>query len=207
MLSRHLFSVSSMAVILLSLAGCASYKARKLPRLSMEHHVSQGNEQDTLKFSYHVFTKKDCRKYLDRDVIRAGYQPIHVMITNNSNEIVFFERKNISLPTVDVYEVAKEVHTNTAARATGFGIASLFIWPFFIPAIVDGMGSSRANEKLDTDFESKLLSDQIIYPHQTIDGLIFVPRELYSSDFQIMCMTTSSQPIILSSKRAHSTAC
>ena len=66
-----------------------------------------------------------------------------------------------------------------------YGVAGLFLWPFFIPAVVDGVKSSQANQRLDEDFAKKELADQIISPYNTINGLIFVPKNEFSRDFTV----------------------
>ncbi len=181
-------------VLLLALSGCAGYKARPLVRLT----PATGSPDNTISFAYKAFTKADCKKYLDRDVIKHGYQPVHISITNTSKRILYFSRKNISLVTVDAEEVAEKVHTNTAGRAAGYGVAAVIIWPLAIPAIIDGVGSSNANKQLDEDFDRKILSNQTIQPFETLNGLIFVPVEAYRPDFEIrLTDSANSEPIVL----------
>jgi hypothetical protein len=198
---KRIISLVLSIIIIVTLSGCASYKARPLKPIDT---VESSPFLDTkaVSFSYRVFDKKDCRKYLDRDVLKQGYQPVHIRLTNSSEKPVYFSRKSISLPTVDAYEVAHKVHTNTAGRAVGYGVAGLFVWPFLIPAIVDGVGSAEANEQLDIDFENKALNDQIINPYETVNGLIFVPMESFAFDFRItLTDPSSSQPIVLSTTK------
>jgi hypothetical protein len=171
------------------LSGCARYKAQPLNKLATQ--IPSKNKQSILLTS-RVFSKSDCKKFLGRNVIRKGYQPIHITITNNTNRYLNISKSNISLPCVSVMNVTKKVHTSTAGRAVGYGIASLIIWPMAIPAIVDGIGSSQANQKLDQDFLNKELCDQVICPFNTITGLIFVPVEKFDSKFSITLVDAQS---------------
>ncbi len=182
--SKDSFFLTLSLILILGLSGCASYKARPLSQLSTDSSTLF-IENNSICFGYHIFDKSDCKKYLDRDVITKGYQPIHISITNNSNSSVYFSPKNITLPIIDAYEVSQKAHTNTVGRAVGYGITGLFIWPFLIPAVVDGIGSHEANDKLDVDFDRKVLRDQTINPNASINGLVFVPVESNISDFQI----------------------
>lgn len=182
------------------LAGCASYRVRPLPRLSASGVCSPFVNNNSVSFAYHVFDQNDCKKYLDRDVISKGYQPVHLTIVNNSNRSVVFSRKNMSIETVDAYTVAEQVQTNTVARAVGYGTVAVFIWPFAIPAIVDGIGSAKANEQLSIDFAVKSLQDQVIEPNESINGLVFVPVESFKPSFKIaLSDPETSKRIILTS--------
>jgi len=193
--SRNIAAAAVSCGLLLALTGCAAYKARPLLRLTPSGATLK---KDSITFAHRAFTRKDCKKYLDRDVIKKGYQPIHISIVNNTNRSVYFSRNNISLVSVDADDVAQLVHTNTAGRAAGYGVAALFILPLAIPAIVDGVGSAEANKKLDADFASKVLCDQTIGPRETLNGLIFVPVETYNPDFEIRLIDTeTSDPIVL----------
>jgi len=176
--SSH-FNFIALCALLTLLSGCASYKTTPLRKLPIA--VSQ---EESISFEYHALNRKDCRKYLDRNVIAQGYQPIHLTITNNSDRYLHLSLSDFSLTCVDPHMVAKSVHTSTAARAAGYSVAGVLTCGlFFIPAVVDGIGSSKANKKLDADFDLKSIDDQTIPPHRTVNGLIFTPREKFDSEF------------------------
>jgi hypothetical protein len=94
--------------------------------------------------------------------------------------------------------VATRVHTNTVGRAVGYSVAGLFIWPFIIPAIVDGIGSAEANEQLDADFAQKALRSQTVKPHATANGVIFVSCDDDCDDFTLTVTDQSNQRFVLS---------
>lgn len=187
------------------LSGCASYRVRPLPELSISGAHSPFVHNNAVNFAYRVFDRSDCKKYLDRDVISKGYQPIHLTIVNSSNRSVAFSRRNLSLETVDSYVVADTVQTNTVGRVVGYGAAALIMWPFVIPAIVDGVGSAKANERLAMDFLGKSLQDQVIEPNESINGLVFVPIELFKSSFKVtLSDIETSKRIVLASGQHNS---
>ena len=199
--SKNSLSFALSLILIIGLSGCARYKAHALPQLVSETN-SQFLDSKSVSFAYHVFNKRDCMKYLDRDVMKAGYQPVQITITNNSKRSVFFSRKAINLPTVDESEVAEKLYTSTAGRATAYGVAALFMWPFAIPAVVDGVGSAKANEQLDADFSRKALNNFEIKPFETINGLVFVPKNSDISNFQIaLSEPKASQRIVLSPEK------
>jgi len=175
---NYLFLVSVIALI--TLAGCAHYRAHPLKKL-VTPPVKTTHQ--AIAFSHHALSKGECMLYLDRDVLAKGYQPVHITFTNNSKNYFTLSKENFSLPYANSDDVAKLVHTNTAGRAAGYGVVGLFIWPFIIPAVVDGIGSSEANHQLDADFAGKALRNQIVAPYSTVHGLIFVPKNEFDANF------------------------
>jgi len=182
--------LSFLCVSLLGLAGCASYQAR--PLKSLINQSSSESKEQSVSFVSHTFTKSDCKRYLDRDVIAKGYQPIQLTITNNSNRHLRLAMDSFSMPIVFPEEVAEKVHTSTIKRATSYGIGALFIPILVIPAVVDGVGSSQANQKLDIDFDQKSMRDTVINPHSTINGLIFTPVEGFNPAFSFSVFDTKT---------------
>ncbi|KKP23853.1 MAG: hypothetical protein SZ59_C0003G0077 [candidate division TM6 bacterium GW2011_GWF2_28_16] len=174
-------SIVSVAALLLA-SGCAKYRGQNLETLA---YPSSEAKKESVFMAYKPFNASDCKVYLDRDVLAKGYQPIQVTIVNNSKKYLDFSLDRISLPSVPAREIARKVHTSTAARAGGYGAASLVLWPFIIPAIVDGNKSARANDRLDEDFNRKELKTQIISPYHSVNGIIFVPRERFNPDFKV----------------------
>jgi len=182
------FSISSSLIALLLLiviSGCAKYEAGTLAILQPEFApFAETNSGVTL--SVKKLSNGDCKRILSRDVIDKGYQPIQITIKNDTKKYILFSNQGINLPTVPAQEVAEKVHTSTAGRATAYGVAGLFIWPLLIPAVVDGVGSSKANEKLDRDFNAKVMDQVVIQPYATHNGLIFVPVSEFQNSFEIL---------------------
>jgi hypothetical protein len=186
-----LVSAGAAAFFVISfMAGCAKYSAQPLrsvntinPRDMQED--SGKKPEKSISLAYHAFDKNDCKTYLGRDVLAKGYQPVQVSITNNSDRYINIAKSNFSLPSVPALDVAKKVHTSTITRATCYGVAGLFLWPFLIPAVVDGMKSSEANHRLDDDFSRKEFPDQIVAPFNTVSGLIFVPKNEFNPYFTV----------------------
>jgi hypothetical protein len=192
--------VSALLCVVLGLAGCAGYKARPLVKLNTG--VRPGSKDTSVSFAYHVFDKRDCKQYLDRDVIEQGYQPIHITLTNNSSRRLNLDTDSFSVAVVSPDEIAKKVHTSTAARAAGYGIPGLFFWPLLIPAVIDSVNSAEANKQLDADFDQKTVHNQEIAPYSSINGLIFVPTENFTTafDFSVIDVETG-QRFVLSTNR------
>lgn len=189
-------SICLPLILALTISSCASYEAVALNNLSPDIYVSKSQNYGGVRIAAKAFNKIECKKYLDRDVISKGYQPIQLSIENNSNDNYYFSLSRISLPCARPEEVAEKVHTSTVGRATGYGAAALLTCGLFaIPAIVDGVKSSHANEALDSDFICKAAKDQTIYPYSHTNMLIFVPVNGFQSNFAITLIDeASSQP-------------
>lgn len=185
-------------IFMIHLAGCASYNASALAHSYGDPIMSSSLQETDILVTAIAFTRCDCKQYLDRDVISKGYQPVQVFIQNNTNKTFIFSLNRISLPYASPEEVARTVYTSTIGRAAGYGAASLLLWPFIIPAIVDGVKSAQANDSLDHDFLSKTAKDQLLHPHSHINTLIFVPIRGYSNHFTITLLNYETRnPMLL----------
>jgi len=133
-----------------------------------------------------VFNNADCKKYLDRDVLSKGYQPVQIIIKNDSAKTLIFDPEQVSLPCAKIEQIIELVHTSTVGRATGYGAAAFFTCGLFaIPAIVDGVKSSNANSALDADYFAKAAKRQILPPNSKLNGLLFIPSGSYTSSFKV----------------------
>lgn len=181
-MKRGVFRLSACALVAIFLSGCASYRAMPLNNMCTDLTCYPVTD---IVMSAKAFGKRDCKRYLDRDVISKGYLPVQLTIENRSDRNYFFALNRVSLPCARPEEVAEQVHTSTVARAAGYGAAALIFWPFAIPAVVDGVKSAQANDALDDDFCTKSAKDQIIAPHSHVNMLMFVPMQCYNSTFHV----------------------
>lgn len=164
-----------------SAQGIAHYRAVPLNFIN-KAHISE-NE---MSFEYKIFNPKDCRRFLGRpQIIRKGYTPIQISITNNTDQMLIMSLDNISLPATPYYTIAELVKFHTSKRVVAWGIPGLFIWPFLIPAIMEAIESPRANENLIADYANKALTNGMIKPFSTLNGIIFVPNSQVNSFFSI----------------------
>ena len=191
-------SLTLMPIMLLGLAGCAHYNARPLIHIAQTRTA----QKEQIILDYRIFNGNDCKQFFDRNIISAGYQPIQIMIHNNSARYLSLNLNRCNVPIISPDDIAKRFHTSTKGRVAGYGIAFLFFWPFAIPAIVDGIGSSKANKKLDEDFARKSLRDQTISPYSSVNGVIFVPTNIRRSEISLTLIDQQSgEPFVLSTEK------
>lgn len=181
----------AMLTILLILSGCASYRATSLSTLEQDIIISAPHEE--VAIAAKAFSRSDCKRYLDRDVISKGYQPVQLYIKNNSDKNYVFSVNRVSLPCAHSEEVAEKVHTSTVGRAVGYGAGALLFWPLAIPAVIDGVKSAEANEALDMDFSSKAARDRVIAPFSHMNVLLFVPSMDFQSNFTVTLVEEPSK--------------
>ncbi len=165
-------------------SSCASYQAMELSALDPVC-VTKVEEAEGLSVGCKEFTERDCDKYLDRDVRSKGYHAIQLTFQNSSDKSYRFSTAGVSLPCSNADEVAETVHTSTAGRVLAYSAGGLLFAPLFIPAIVDGIGSSNANMKLDHDFAKKAKGDFTIEPYSFNKTIVFIPHEDFESKFDL----------------------
>ncbi|HCJ12613.1 MAG TPA: hypothetical protein DHV51_05990 [Opitutae bacterium] len=174
-----------LCLIGLSLVGCASYKPVAITPLKKEtsHYTC---EKENIEVMVCTLNSEESKKYFDRDIIEIGYQPIQFTVSNKGNEPIVFNHQNIGLVIENAQVVADKAHTSTAGRATAYGVGALFLWPLAIPAIVDGCGSSKANDQLDKDFNDKAGKVKAkIAALGSYTTIVFVPTEKYAANFPV----------------------
>jgi hypothetical protein len=167
------YLVSSSLVLL---TGCASYQAVSLNTLPQDT-TTQLAQKSGVSVSSKVFDEADCKRYLDRNVIKEGYLPVQITIRNDSKHPMYFNPNNLNVTSESAREVARTVHTSTGGRIAVWGIGGLIFFPLLIPAVVDGFKSSEANKALDEDYISKSVKEHVIEPYSNFTGLIFVSKD------------------------------
>ncbi len=191
------------ALALLALSGCASYQASSLNQMSTGIIKTTASQQEDVIVTAKAFNKNDCKRYLDRDVIRQGYQPVQISIQNDSEQTYVFPLSSVSPSPARPDEVARTVHTSTIGRAVGYGAPALIIWPLIIPAVVDGMKSAEANNQLDMDYSAKAAKDSLIFAHSQTNALVFIPKGNVTDTLKLTLIDQkSNQPLTFDVKIA-----
>ena len=178
------FNLILILFITATFFSCASYKPAPLSNLQPEF-APYAETVEAVTLACKALSREDCKRYFDRDIIDKGFQPVQMTIINNSDKYLLFSTQGVSLPVCSPQEVADKCHTSTVGRATGYGVAGLIVWPLLIPAVVDGVSSSQANTKLDSDFGQKGMEQTVINPYSTHNGIIFFTKDDYQDSFNV----------------------
>jgi hypothetical protein len=157
-----------------------------------------------------------------KQVWDRGFRPIQIQIFNNTDKCLNLCTKNFSFPCIPFNQVADKVYFDTPRRILGwsaFGYFSggftygwlcplLFFWHFtpitctaflaastiavFTPLALDCFKSPKANKLLSDDYASKAIIDQIIHPRSTVNGIVFVPKNHFNSNFSLILNDVAS---------------
>jgi hypothetical protein len=175
----------------------AHYKAKALENLIDN---AADLKENSVIFKYKFFSKSDCKKYLGRkQVWERGFRPIQINIFNNTNKSLNLCTKHLSFPCVSLDSVIEYVGFKTGTRLLAWGIPSLILWPFVVPLIIEAFESPKSNSRLLKDYYSKTLLDQIIQPKCSVNGIVFVPKKHFKSDFSLILNDIDSkEQLILS---------
>ena len=138
-------------------------------------------------FQYKIFSKSDCRKYLGRkQVWDRGFRPIQIHIFNNTDKCLNLCTKNFSFPCIPLDQLIQYVGFKTGSRLCAWGIPGLFFWPLLIPFVFEAFESPKSNSRLQEDYYYKTLFDQIIQPRCSVNGIVFVAKKHFKSDFSLI---------------------
>ncbi|MGZ6254501.1 MAG: hypothetical protein ACXWL5_00745 [Candidatus Chromulinivorax sp.] len=171
-----------------------------------------------ISFEYKILNKKECKQYFKtKKILKKGYQPIQITVTNNSDDYIMFSQKGLNVPTVDVDTVFTALHKNGIIRGLSLGLVgmlaasplpmlTLLPWAvhviscigftiFSAAGIFAGAGALMYNNKIAviSDF---ILQDQIIQPHSVVMGIVFVKVDKLTSDLSLIVQNQNSQELI-----------
>jgi hypothetical protein len=167
-----------VAILLISSItfSCARYTTSNLPTNNVMDYANR-NEQKGVNLACKAFDVRETKSIFSANTMEKGYQPLYLIIDNRSPSTYQFDKRScLSKRCTPAEEVAKECGFSTVGRATAYGVAGLFVWPLLIPAVVDGVGSSNANQQMQNDYLYKEIKDGRIVPNELRDGVVFVDR-------------------------------
>jgi len=180
---------------MISSTGFARYKSQPLKKNSRQVFSNSANSVDC---KFKVFTKNDCKDFLNsKSIIKKGFQPVQISISNSSEHDIFVTSDSFGLSTVSAQGVSRCLHRDGVSRGVGFGIGGLFFWWLFIPAVVQGCGARDYNADMDIDFADKSFKEQVIKSGATATGIIFVPSHDFNPNFSVTLKNAVSNESIV----------
>ena len=182
------------------IAGCASYRAGRLPTANVGS-LSQHQDQDGLRVGVEFFDARESKQIFGVSKVSKVCQPTYIVIDNRTTDTYEFKKRMLSQQTMPAEEVAQECGFSTVGRATTYGVAGLFIWPFLIPAVVDGVGSSQANQRMQDDYMYKEIKDDRIEPNGLLNGVVFLGKMKTGEELAIRLQNVNNNEVKLFSFR------
>ncbi|MFA6527358.1 MAG: hypothetical protein WCT20_02960 [Candidatus Babeliales bacterium] len=181
--SRIQLSIFSLVIVVMAFSSCAKYKPTPLGMGNV-----QGQTVDSITVGARALSETDCYAAFSRRILKKGYQPIQLLIVNDSDQSYILHAHNIGLELESTKVIASKLHLNTTGRVISWGAPAFFGLPIFLlPAIVEGVWSNEANKKLDLDFMQRTIShDTTLYiaPHSWVNRVLFVATEKMPSHFE-----------------------
>ena len=181
----------------LVLSGCATYSAGRLPSSDVTT-LKNMQDQDGLRVGVKFIDARESKQIFGVGKVHDLYQPVYIAIDNRTkNPYQFAKRTSVNRASVPSEEVAKNCGFSTVGRATTYGVVGLFIWPLLIPAVVDGVGSAQANQKMEADYMYKEIKDDRVQPNGLLNGVVFVDRMKEGDEFVIRLQNVDNNEIKL----------
>lgn len=177
-------------------SGCATYRAARLPSSDVTS-FSNFQDQEGLKVAVKFFDARETKKIFGVGKVYEVSQPVYIAIDNRTKSSYEFKKSMLNKQSMPAEEVAKQCGFSTVGRATTYGVLGLFIWPFLIPAVVDGVGSAQANEKMQDDYMYKEIKDDRVQPNGLLNGVIFVDRMKDGEEFTLRLRNVDNDEIKL----------
>ncbi len=178
---------------------------KRFPRI--EFGCDYSGREANVDLKVHVFSKKDSKQYFGSTMfgndllIKEGYLPIHINISNNSNAHYTFQPSYINLIVQPSNRVANHLHVDTQWYMTWYGIPTfLFFWEL-VPLVIIPMGISmkRSNAKITQNLQHNALQtwkSLSIAPYETIDKFIFVRTYDFKQNFELKLFNDDDRKLI-----------
>jgi len=183
-------------LVIIGLSGCATYNALNLPSPDVYTYNNRQTEK-SVTIAVEFFDASKTKKIFQVNLLKRGYQPVYIVIDNRSKETYIFNKSRINKTCYDAYAIAEKCGFSTAGRATAYGVGGLFLWPLFIPAIVDGTGSARANQEMQHDYAIKEIKNGRIQPNGLLSGVVFVDKMANGEHFVIRLQNIETNELLL----------
>lgn len=185
--------------------GCASYNPKDLKPLSNDALAtmcvplkSTGRLcSDDVKVYASILSSARTKFYFDRDICAKGYVIVQFTIANNSDSALVLDNSSIGVQTTSFSDISKLVGTSTCGRASAYGVGALLFFPLIIPAVVDGVRSSEANQRLAADLSMRCADICYIHPHSLKNHVIFVHRSAFRNEFEMTLVDNENQSSII----------
>lgn len=174
---------------------------------------------DNISFEYKLLNKKECKQYFKtKKILKKGYQPIQITVTNHSDNTIVVSPQGLNLSTIPADTVLAALHKNGFARGVPLGLVGVVaglplpmltllspvvinigivgLATFSISGIFAGVGARMYNNKISVIADLEL-QDQLVPPHTTVTGIVFVKSDSLISDVTLAVKNQNSQELLI----------
>lgn len=132
--------------------------------------------------------------FLDIDFPRRGYEPIEVLIQNNTKNSYYLSSSSLNIESVSAKKISKKLNKSFIPRAIGYRIAELFFWPIIIPDTVDTIITLKNSDNINTEFFAKSIKEEaeVIPPYSSVKRIVFVEEGKTPKDISVSLTDTKT---------------
>jgi hypothetical protein len=187
-------SIATLLGLALLLTSFESYHPRAQASLQIHSEVFAKDARG-LKVTAKKYNEKESKKYLNRNLISHGFQPIQVTIENNTSKTYVISRDGVSQPCASAQKVAMQVSKKGLPRSIALKVVSFFFLPAMIPSTVDGIYTFKTHMNMRQDYSAKGVKsyDEPIIPYSTAHRIIFVPKRELKEDLTITLLSENKK--------------
>lgn len=138
-------------------------------------NIFSEKEERQVHITAKSMTSQESQKYLTKDLLSRGYQPVHVVIHNNTPTTYSIEHLDVEQKPAS--EIVMNITKEKLPRSVAYRVAGLIFWPFMIPSTIDGIKTLHSHSKLKKDFEAKTLKNESIIPFSQVSRVLFMDAE------------------------------
>lgn len=160
-------------------------KTAHLPTVSTLSAETTFLNDDTIHVMAKAYTSEESKKYLKKDLLKYGIQPVQITIQNNSREEFSLSNGSVDLPTAEPSSIAKKVMISALPRGIILRVASIFFWPVMIPSTIDSVITIKSYKIIKNDLTAKSVKKEVIAPYSIYNRIVFVPMKEYKESFDI----------------------
>ena len=144
-------------------------------------------QQEGIYVEAKAYDAQESQAYLNRDLIKKGFQPVQLTIQNNTAHTFHLSKEGVDLPHTSPTRIASHVSCEAIPRAVIFKVIGFFFPPFLIAGTIDGAATLHAHLKMKGDYQAKSLKDtnETLLPYSTVHRIVFVPKERYTDEFNL----------------------
>lgn len=135
----------------------------------------------------YIYDSAQSKTYLQKNLHSFGYQPVEIIIKNNTSYAYVLSEDGVSLPTANLNAVSFKAFKKGIPRALAFKAATLAYPPFHIVSAIDTIKNMKSNAKFKKRLGARLVKaeGEEILPFSTVERVLLVPKDKHQSDFSL----------------------
>jgi hypothetical protein len=181
----HLFFIVGFITFYGSSVQSRSFKV--LP--DMDKKECYRGVQDSLSVNVQLFTHQDCKRYFGCDLIKYGYRPLLLEISNYSDNLFILKPLFANTELVGSTEITRLIKFPVKATLSAIGIPVLYHSYKATPVVgLVGLGMWYYNQKLERELLAHTLDEESalkIVPFANVKKLVFAKEATFLSFFDI----------------------